>query len=145
MITPYTPALAPIALGLGKLMQEEGAFKNRNWNPQRLLALLDSPTTYCAFYSLDDQYIGGILGMITPQYFGDDLMARDLAIYLRPEHRGGIAVVRLIKAFEQWARDRGAKEIYLSQSTGVEVAMVEKLYQRLGYEVVGCLTKKELP
>ena len=52
----------------------------------------------------DGTIIGMYAGFLTEYYFSQDLMACDLALFVEPDKRGGRAAIRLIRAFEEWAR-----------------------------------------
>jgi GNAT superfamily N-acetyltransferase len=69
------------------------------------------------------------------------MQACELAVYVTPEHRGRTGM-RLIKAFEAWAWDRGADEITLGISTEVDPERTAALYARLGYRRSGITTIK---
>ena len=143
MIVNYSPELFPHVLAMATAMRDEGEFKNRSINPAKFAALLESKGVFCALCMEGNEYIGGIIACITPQFFGDDLIAQDMGLYVKPEHRGGTAAVRLAKAYEIWATTCGAKEIYLSQSTGCNIERTSALYEKMGYHIVGFLAKKE--
>jgi hypothetical protein len=36
--------------------------------------------------------IGGMAGMVTQSWFGNDMVANDLALFIHPDHRGGLMV-----------------------------------------------------
>lgn len=90
----------------------------------------------------DGSIIGMYAGFLTEYYFSKDLMACDLALFVDPTKRGGLAAVKLVQAFEDWAFAHGAKEICPATSTMVAPERTALLYQFLGYEVVGNMFKK---
>ena len=79
--------------------------------------------------------IGGMAGTVTQSWFGNDMVANDLALFIHPDHRGGMLAARLIKTFVKWARLAGAKQIRPGVISGCEVAA--KLYERLGFRKCG--------
>lgn len=81
------------------------------------------------------QIVGMIGGAVVEDFFGHDKYATDFVLYVLPEHRGGWAAPRLIRAFEEWARDSGATEICLGVSTGIHMEETVCLYERLGYKI----------
>jgi GNAT superfamily N-acetyltransferase len=85
----------------------------------------------------DGQVIGGLLAMATPHYFSPDLVACDLAMFIAPEHRGGLAAVRLLAAYRDWGRAIGAVKVQLGVMAGIESWMVEALCERLGARRAG--------
>jgi GNAT superfamily N-acetyltransferase len=144
MIEAYRPELFWRVESLARTMRDEGSFSKNSWNPTKLQAALSSPNVFCALVQDDDGYYGGIIGLVAEQFFGDDLIACDLGLFILPEKRGTSAAPRLIQAFEQWAKERGAKEVHMGQTTGVEMDRTRRLYEAMGYEVVGFSAKKEI-
>jgi len=128
---------------------ESPRFSHTNFNPGKVAALaqrlcVENPRG-AVFIAHDG---GGVVGMmagsVAEHFFGFSLTAFDFALYVRPEHRGGSVAVRLVKAFEEWARAAGAEDIALGISTGVHADRTKQLYERLGYTVVGSTHVKRL-
>lgn len=132
------------ALRVGRMMHAEGEYKSLPLDEAKLAKLCLNPAVFAVLWREGEEYLGGMLGLIAPHYFCDMLAAKDLALYVDFRARGGVIAVRLIREFEKWAQARGAKEVYLSQSTGVAIDMTRQFYERLGYRTVGCVTKKEI-
>lgn len=141
----YRTDLGAQMLRLGHLMKMEGAFVNCDWDEQKLLRLFEQPNIFCVLAQNDEgEYVAFFLGMACPQFFGNDLIATDLAMFVHPDYRGGSYFVRLAKEFETWARLVGAKEIYLGQSTGINIEKTKSMFERLGYQPIGYSAKKEI-
>ena len=86
------------------------------------------------------------LGAITEQFFGRDLYAFDVALYIEPPYRGsGFAAARMIREFEKWAAGNGVAEIHLGVSTGVNTARTAEFYKRLGYASEVISLRKRIP
>lgn len=83
----------------------------------------------------DGQVVGFLVGMAVPLWFDAlDWSAVELAWWLDPAHRGGSAAARLVKAFEQWAADRGIARVVLSDVEFEDAAQpAGALIERLGY------------
>ncbi len=89
--------------------------------------------------------LGTIILSIGPLWYAPKvLVARDLLVWVAPEHRGGSTFIRMIRAMEAWARNVGITKLYLSQSTGIEVDKTARLYEKLGYSVSGFLSCKRM-
>ena len=87
------------------------------------------------FVAVKDEEIAGFGGfLVTPHFFGNDLVAGDFMVSVTPEHRGSSAAFRLLKAYEKWATSLNVVEITLGISTGINVAETSSLYERLGYQ-----------
>ena len=117
------------------------------YNPEKVAHLVShmiaTPDEYFLHLAeKDGTIIAMYAGLLTEYYFSNDRMAVDLALFVDPTKRGGLAAVKLIQAFEDWAFERGAKEICPATSTQVAPERTAQLYHLLGYEVVGNLFKK---
>ncbi len=78
--------------------------------------------------------ITGMLVMVcAPSVIGPDIMGSEQFFYVRPKWRG-LAGIRLIKAGEQWARDRECTHLIMSSSkpAGELFGKVCMLYEKLG-------------
>lgn len=82
-----------------------------------------------------ERVVGFICGCLVEHFFSDARYASDLAVYVVPElRRAGIAA-QLIKRFEEWAFAKGATEVTLGVSTGVNPDGTVRMYERLGYSL----------
>jgi GNAT superfamily N-acetyltransferase len=70
------------------------------------------------------------------------VQATELAWFVSKDYRGKPASLRLIKAFEKWAKESGANQIGMGDIQGI--SSLEKLYNRLGYERAETVYLKEL-
>lgn len=136
----------PALIELGGLMHKESPrFRGLDWDEDKLIQLgillADQGGMFVA--EKDNKVVGMILGMVTEHFFGRDLVASDLVVYVHPDHRGGTMVVRLLKKFEAWAYATGAKVIVLGVSTEIKADRTGELYKRLGYRSTGVMAVKE--
>lgn len=83
---------------------------------------------------VDGAIVGVMIGIIFPTWFGSDLIAVDVAWYVKPENRG-FASVRLVKDFVDWAKLKGAKQVRPGISTGDKAGV--KIYQKMGFKALG--------
>lgn len=92
----------------------------------------------CGFVAADeDELVGAILGLLAPLWFDPSArVATEMAWWVAPEHRKGTAGIRLHTAFGQWARDRGATHIALSDLVIDGGTPAGELIPRLGYTLV---------
>lgn len=131
---------------LGEEMHAEApSFNQMDYDPKKLMQLglmLSEQGGMFLAEKEDNEVIGMFLGVIVPHFFGSDLMANDLCLFVKKEYRGGTAAPRLIKAFEKWAFANGAKVLRYGVSTGVEAERTLKLYEKLGYTQTGYLVDK---
>lgn len=129
-----------IDLGVG--MHAESAFRNLNYDKEKCRSLvkmyLDSPED--RFFSVaesDGVLVGMFAGYITDYYFGHGLLANDILWYVRPENRGSRVGLALLKAFEDWALERGVSEVCLGVSTAVDLERTAQILSNRGYHHVG--------
>lgn len=91
---------------------------------------------------LDGRYIGGLGGIIAPDPNTGDLTGVECFWYVMPEHRGARMGIRLVDAFEVWAREHGASHVIMVYVHGREGNTLDRLYQRRGYrELETCYVK----
>lgn len=90
----------------------------------------------------DDRPVGFLAALITEHYFADMIYATNIALYVSPEARGSRAAFKLVREFERVARAKGAAEILLGVTSGVQAQRTVEFYNRLGFQTVGALTVK---
>lgn len=86
------------------------------------------------------QVVGALIGVLEHQIFSSALTASVMHIDVLPEARMGGYGVRLLKAFEQWAKNRRAIEINFginSVDDDAELVRLTRFARRLGYQMVG--------
>lgn len=142
-----TEADVPELLEMGRAMHAESPrYRHRHYSPDKVeqfaRRLVATGGTHVA--EIDGRIVGMFAGFVVEDWFGNDRVASDFVVYVRPEHRGSSAFVRLVKAFEKWAAGQGAVEIAPGVSTEVDPDKTVALYERLGYRALGArvLTKR---
>lgn len=110
----------------------------------KIRALVLSPRTLVLLAWDNDKLIGYTCGVLHESVFNDRLRVTDIGVYVEPEYRAGSVSKRMIEHLEKWAKEKGAKELWLGQTTGQEVTQIEKYYNRLGYTTKGFNCVKEL-
>lgn len=134
-----TPDDLPAIVVLGRVMHEESSFAPMDYDVDRVKETISDLMNKSQFVVVAEgtngEVIGGMAGMVTQSWFGNDMVANDLALFIHPDHRGGLVVVRLVKAFVHWAKLAGAKQIRPGVVSGSRTA--EALYDRLGFTRCG--------
>jgi GNAT superfamily N-acetyltransferase len=144
-LVSYTAELSDQFLTLGRAMRAESSFRDDPWDDNKVQQRCEHPQSFCmGVVTNEGELIAFFLGYIAPQFFGSGLVASDLAMYVKPEHRGAMHFVRLVRAFERWAKLRGARVCTLGQSTGVAIERTRKLFEGLGYITTGASTRKRI-
>ncbi len=91
----------------------------------------------------DGRCLGGVGGTVVKLPLTGKIAALEMFWYVLPEYRGS-GGVRLLKRFEDWAREQGCEEI---EMVLLECSMADKLdrfYQRSGYAPTERHYRKEL-
>jgi GNAT superfamily N-acetyltransferase len=96
------------------------------------------------FGVIDDRLRGFMIGAVSTSWYSNRVEGYEQLLYISPESRGGTLAVRLIKAFEDAMRDRGAKVLHVGASTGMQEDRTARLYQALGYTLKGQSLRKDL-
>lgn len=84
---------------------------------------------------IDGAIIGGMIGDVYTPWYSLDKLGVDYSIFVLPKHRNGLIAYKLIKAFEKWCIESGAKQIRPGVGTGNK--NLTRLYNKMGFETVG--------
>lgn len=141
-IVPWSDADRAQLLGLFRRMHEESRYAFLPFDAAKVESVLDSymreTQRCCALAAVSGEtVIGAVAGYVTEYLFCSELVASDQIVYVAPRSRGTLAAVRLIEAFRRWASERGARELVLEISTGVDTRRTGELFERLGFEFAG--------
>jgi GNAT superfamily N-acetyltransferase len=143
MIRAATHDDIPRLAELGRQMHVESRFARLPLDDGKVRALfvelIESADGLLIVAENGGEVIGGFAGYVCEHYFARTLVAGDYALFIAPEHRGGMAAPRLLKAYVAWAKSRGAVMIQAGITTGVHVEATTQLYQRLGFQPAGAL------
>jgi len=149
-IVPYEQNHQAQVLALAIEMQSESiSYADMPMNERKLVdqfecAITMPDTVYLRLAVRGEEVIGAFFGTISEMLFTDQLAAKDVGWFVKSDRRGGFAALLLHADFEQWALSRGIRHFFLGQSTGVDIEKTTKLYQHLGYQVVGVNAMKVL-
>ena len=80
-----------------------------------------------------------MLGNAYTPWFSDEIFASDTILYTKKEHRGEYRAERAVKDFIEWAKEIGATNISISQSTGVNNKEFNSLAEKLGLIKIGAV------
>ncbi len=99
----------------------------------------DKSGAFCFFVA--DAEDGGPVGVLTGQidtyYFSNDPIAKMVFYWVHPEHRYSPAAAKLMYAFRQWAKNRGAAEIMVGVTSGEAVELADKMLKKMGFQFTG--------
>lgn len=141
MIRNATKEDIPTLVQLGIEMWHDSSYSSLEFSSTKVSDFLTYMLDYGVVLVEDKsgEVVGGIAGYISQPFFSNDSIATDLGLFISKEHRGGLAAVKLVKAFTEWALSQNVKQIRPAISVGGDVAGVTKLYERLGYQVAGAV------
>lgn len=119
-------------------------FRNQPFNAQKVANafadLIRDPSGKYVFFvatSADESLVGALIGVVEQQIFTDAYTASIMHFDVLPEARMGGHAVRLIKAFEQWAKNRQVVEIYFGINSDTDADLVSRFARKMGYYKVG--------
>ncbi len=95
-------------------------------------AHLSTPDALCLVLDVDGVAQGVLMASAAEHPFGPVRLARETVWWIDPAHRGS-AAVRMLDAYEDWARDRDCS--FIGMAGMGEDPDVGRLYRRRGYGV----------
>jgi GNAT superfamily N-acetyltransferase len=134
----------PELVELGRQMHAEASRLNKlRYVPGKVFVQLSSMIgadhCFVRVVEEDGRLVGGLVAAVEPHWFSTDLLAYDMALFMRPDKRGGLAAAQLAKQYTEWAKERGAVVIQMGISTGVRLEATSALLERVGFKPAGFL------
>jgi GNAT superfamily N-acetyltransferase len=146
MVRRFVKEDFPKIFEIGREMHQESSFRDLSYSFQRVASLVARCITDDSFLGLIDEdkdgTVGIFIGHIVPFFFSDELISDDMVLYVKKEKRGGSTAFKFIREYEKWAKERGASQIQIGTSTGIDEDRTVKFFERLGYKKSGVLLKK---
>ncbi len=84
----------------------------------------------------DGALIGSLGAVLCPNLCAPNSMAVESFWYVLPGQRGTTAALKLLRAFEGWAKDQGCRIVAMIHLENLQPAKLGKLYDRMGYKKV---------
>ena len=138
MLRDARHADVPRLIELGQAMHAESKYRCYDFDPLKLAntisELIELERGIAIVAEVQGQIVGGLIGYLAEHYFGNNLAAYNMALFIPAEHRNGMVGPRLITKYIEQARSKGASEIVISNTTGYEKERVGRLFQRLGFK-----------
>ncbi len=146
MVRDATLADIPAMVALGQLMHAESRYSFMAYDGEKVAITLKTliGTGFVRVHERDGEIDGGMVGYMSEAWFSRAKVAAELALFMTPGKRGGMAAWYLLSEFSAWAENQGAQEITLAITTGVKVEETGRMYQRLGFEQVGGVFKRRV-
>lgn len=144
---PIADDLVPV-ITHGREMHKNSTLRNLQYDPRQLgdtlLNLAASEHGAVILAEADGEVVGFVLALVSKSFFGPDLVASELAVYVTPEYRGTRAGVKLVRAYVAWAKSRGAKRINSGNSAGMDDQKYLKLLTFAGFQPAGSLVYQDI-
>lgn len=135
-------------VAMGERMHRESAYGFLPYDSGKVArlvrAFVHEPEVYGGFVAEDAALLGMIGGYVSDYFFCDEKVVSDMIFFVERPYRGGSAAARLIRAFTDWAIERGAREMCLGISTGIHTEKTGRFYEHLGFSPAGALYKRRL-
>lgn len=141
LVREVTEKDIPQIIHLGGRMHEESQYNVLDYAPEKVAnvcyQIIDNDNMLGLVVVHETKIVGMFSAYVDEFLYGSDLVAKDTLLYITPEHRGGMAFIKIMNEYQNWAFLNGAKMVFASQTSGIEVDKTSYLYSRLGFERVG--------
>ncbi|MES2191635.1 MAG: hypothetical protein V4454_16065 [Pseudomonadota bacterium] len=140
------PSLADISslVELGQICHLESRFARLPYDnervAQRFAHMIERPASTTFFVSAHDvrgALHGLMIGSIDEYFFCRERIASSVFLLVHPEHRGGLAAIKMVMAFRAWAQSRAAAEVYIGVASGVSMQRTGRFLSKLGLQLSG--------
>ena len=114
---------------------------------RKIVDIIMSPRTFkllATDKNNDNKIVGFIAGIVHESVFNDIKRVTDIGVFVDDDYRSTKIGITLINRLEEWARLEGAKQLWFTQSTGLDVEITGKFFERLGFTKQGYTNLKEL-
>lgn len=135
----------PRLLVLGRSMHAEspalGRFAFDAGKVERSLAHAMASGLLLVYVTEQGVIYGGFAGVVVERWFSTEKMFTDLAVFVDPSRRGGMAAFRLLREAVAWCKTQGFRpeDVQIGVSTGVHPEETGRLYELVGFERFGGL------
>lgn len=129
---------------LVELMVQEAEFCDAKPDKQMIWNMCQSPDGIVFLAKNEGKLVGFLAGLKQRYFFSPKERVTDMGFYVLPDYRGTTAALRLILSLEDWAKQNKISDVYMGQTTAVDIDKTLKFYNHLGYKVVGFNTVKHL-
>lgn len=128
-------------LDLGRVLHAESRYRAYPLDEARLLAAgrmgLAKGNPGLILAERDGQLIGMAVVVAGAHFFSAAKAATVQLIYVHPDHRGGRAVVLLLRALRRWAAEAGAADPHINSTTAIDAARTDRFLRRMGFRQTG--------
>ncbi|MEX5402271.1 GNAT family N-acetyltransferase [Proteus mirabilis] len=131
-----------------RLTDESPRFKNQGFDEKRarnvFAYLIDKHSSIMIVMDEYQNPVGTLIGALDTDWRTGQKLAYEQGLYVLPEYRKSGAASDLIETFKVWADMNKADRIQVGTITGIYAERTVKLYESLGFELVGYVLEKEI-
>ncbi|AHN84654.1 putative acetyltransferase (endogenous virus) [Gutovirus Vc1] len=137
-------SLAP----LGQLYAEEAQghqnypFDLEHCLSNAALTIVDEDGCFLVAFDGDDP-VGFLWGSARVLPWSKAKLAFDTILYVKPEKRKSSVGYKLMRAWEEWAKEHNAVEVQISIASGIHEEQSISFFKKLGYSYIGQQLRKE--
>lgn len=84
----------------------------------------------------EDVPIGALGAVAHQEPYSDSVIAQEMFMFINKDHRCGSGMLRLLRSYEQWAKERGCSQVRIAHLQDLQPERLGALYERRGYEPV---------
>ncbi|HCQ9940301.1 TPA: GNAT family N-acetyltransferase [Acinetobacter baumannii] len=98
------------------------------------------------FLALDEYQnpVGTVIGVIETDWRTGHKLAFEQGVYVLPEYRKSSIAKLLVNTFIGWAQLKNADRIQIGTMTGIHADKTVKLYESLGFNLIGYVLEMEV-
>lgn len=147
MIRVATHADLPRILELGEALHALSSYAPISFDREKVATTMGSLIDGAGVVFLaerDGIVVGGFAGAVSEFWFSTERLAYDYSFFIELSARNGITAMKLLTAFREWARIKGAKHLRLGITTGLHVESTARLYRAFGLVECGPLFQMEV-
>lgn len=123
------------AINLLKQMHKETKYSKFRLDENKLRSTLEHLIEKKQFIRVSDDAI--MIGVIEETFFGPDLIANDVLLYVSEKKRGLGIAESLIEEFKRWSIGNGAVSCIIGQTTGVYKNQFKALMRKVDAKQIG--------
>lgn len=123
-------------------MHEETSYSSLDYDPTKVIGYVSTLIDRGQFVYVDCGVV--MLGAAYKSWFGSDVVANDILLYVSKDSRGSGLAKMALDAFCDWSRSVGAKRVVIGQTTGVEAESFSRLVDSCSFDCMGSVYVKEV-
>lgn len=131
-------------IGLGRLLHGESEFRGLPLDDARMReighrGLKDgNPGLFIAERGGEGgDMVGMAIVVLGEYYFSPARSSTVQLLYVRPDARGGLSAVKLLRAIRRWSEQNQAQDIHVNVTTGIDTARTDRFLRRMGFKQTG--------